>query len=101
MVFQGSILKPFKKLKQRLAKGSRKRKEESGREESREGREHNADATEAGQSSYLRPETEEATESGPGREEKDGDSKKVVQIDPPTSTPGSISHGDSGKPDSR
>ena len=100
MDFRGSISKPFKKLKQRLTKGSRKRKEKSGREDSREGGEHDTDASGTGQSSYLQPETEDVVESGPSREERDGDGKKVVQVNPPTSMP-SISHSDSGKPNSR
>ena len=99
MDLQDSVLRPFKKLKHRLTKGSRKRKEISGREDNREAREHDTEGSETGQSSYLRPETKDVAESGPSREEKDGDSKKVVQVDPPTSTP-SISHNDSGKPNS-
>ena len=99
MDLRESISKPFKKLRHRLAKGSRKRKEESGREDSREGREHDTEASEAGQSSYLHPEAEDEAESGPGREGKDGNSEKVIQADPSISMP-SISHSDSGKPNS-
>ena len=96
MDLRDSLSRPFKKLKHRFVKGGRKRKEGTGREDSREGREHVTGGTEAGQSSYLHPETEDIAESGPSREEKDGDGKKVVQVDPPTSTP-SISHSDSEK----
>jgi hypothetical protein len=99
MDFQDSISKPFKKLKHRLAKGSRKRKEGSGREDSREGREHDTEGIEAGQSSHLHPETEDVVGSGASREEKDGDGKKVVQVNPPTSMP-PVPHSDSGKSNS-
>lgn len=92
---RGSILKPFKKLKHRLAKGSRKRKGESGGEDGRDGREHDTGGSETGQSSYLHPETEDVAEGGPSREEGEGNSKEVAQVDPPASMP-SIPHNDNG-----
>jgi len=99
MDLRDSISRPFKNLKHRLAKGSRKRKEGSGREDGREWREHDTEGGEAGQSSYPNPETGDVAEGGHGREENGDDSKRVVQVDPPASTP-SILHGESGKPNS-
>lgn len=97
MDLRDSISRPFKKLKHRLTKGNRKRKDGSKSDDNRGGGGDGAEGSEAGQSSYLHPETEDVAESRPSQEEKDGDSKKVVQVDPPASTP-SISHRDSGKP---
>ena len=57
----------------------------SEREDPGEKAEHNAEGTEVGQSSYLQPVTEDMAERGPSRKEKNGDSKNVVQVDPPTS----------------
>ena len=96
MDLRDSISKPFKKLKHRFKEHNRKRKDGSGSESNREGREHDAEESEAGQSSHLRQEIEDAAESRPSREEKGGKGKEVVQADPPTSTP-SISHSDSGR----
>ena len=89
MDFRDSISKPFKKLKRRLAKGSRKR--EDGPE-----REHDTEASEAGQTSHPHPETEDVVESACSQKGNDGEGENVVQADPPTSTP-SI---DNGKPNS-
>jgi hypothetical protein len=80
MDFRDSILKPFKKLKRRFAKGSRKRGEGPGRE-------HDTEGSEPGQSSHQHPETEDVVESGPSQAENDGEGENVVQVDPPTSTP--------------
>ena len=99
MDLRNSISKPFKKLKNRLAKGSRKRKEGSKGDNSQKGRETDVEESEVYQSSHLHPGTEDVAKSGPSREENDGEGKKGVQVNPPTSTP-SISHGDSGKPNS-
>ena len=97
MDLRDSISRPFKKLKHRLTKGNRKRKDETGSDSNRGGEGDGAEESEAGQSSYLHPETEDVAETRPSQEEKDGDSKKVAQVDPPTSMP-SISHRDSGEP---
>ena len=99
MDLRDSISKPFKKLKHRLRKGSRKQKEETGSDNNRGGRGHDTRGSEIGQSPHLHPQTEDVAESGPSREDQDGDSGEVVQVDPPTSTP-SISYRDSGKPNS-
>jgi len=98
MDLRDSISRPFKNLKHRLAKGSRKRKEGSGREDGREWGEHDTEGGAAGQSSRPDPETGDVAEGGHGRKENDDDSKRV-KVDPPTSTP-SILHGESGKSNS-
>ena len=87
MDLRDSISKPFKSLKRRLAKGSRKRGEEPRRELDTEG-------SESIQSSRLHLETEDVAESGPSQMENDGEGENVVQVDPSTSE--SV---DSGKPD--
>ena len=86
---QNVFLKPFKKLKHRLTRGSRKRDGGSGSENNREGRETDVEGSEASRrNSNLHPEVEDAVESGPSREgNDDGDGKEVEQADPPTSTP--------------
>jgi len=104
MGIRDSVSKPFKKLKNRLAEGIRRRKEGSRSDSHREGgetvaEETDAEESEAGQSSHLHPEIGVVAESGPSREENDGEGKEVVQVNPPTPTP-SISHSDSGKPNS-
>ena len=80
MSLRDSISKPFKSLKRRLAKGSRKRGEGTEREDDTEG-------SGTGQSSRLHLETEGVVESGPSQKENEGEGKNVVQVDPPTSTP--------------
>jgi len=82
------FLKPFKKLKHRFKRGSRKRDGGSGSENIREERETDVEGSEASRrNSNLHPEVEGAVESGPSREGNDGDGRKVEQVDPPTSTP--------------
>ena len=99
MDLRNSISKPFKKLKRRIAEGSRKRKEGSGGDVNKKERKTNVEGTEAGQSSHLHPKAEAVAKSGPGRDDDDGEGEQVVQVNPPASTP-SISHTDSGKPSS-
>ena len=98
MGIRDSVSKPFKKLKNRFVEGIRKRRDGS-RSDSNRGGGTDAEESEADQSSHLYPETEEVANSGPSRAENDGEGKKVVEVNPPTSTP-SISHIDGGKPDS-
>ena len=92
-----TLLKPFKKLRHRLAEGSRKRGGGSGSESDRDRREANIEGTEASQrSSRLHLEVE-AVESGPNQE---GDSnevkgKKVDQVDLPISPPPILPDGES------
>jgi len=93
MGIRDSVSKPFKKLKNRLAEGIRRRKGGSRSDSHREGAEIDVEESEAGQSSHLHPETEGVAKSGPSREENDGEGENV---NPPTSTP-SISHIDKGK----
>jgi len=93
MDLRDSVSKPFKKLKNRLTKGSRKRKEGSKGDKNREGRGTNVEGSEAGQSSHLHPEAESAVNSGPSREENDSRGGNIVQVNPPASVP-SISHSD-------
>ena len=99
MDLRDSVSKPFKKMKHRLAESIRKRKEGSRSDSHREGGETDVEESEVGQSSHLHPEAEDVAKSGPSREENDGGGENVVQVNPPTSTP-SISHSDSGKPNS-
>jgi len=93
MGIRDSVSKPFKKLKNRLAEDIRKRKEGSRSDSHREGGETDAEESEVCQSSHLHPDIEGVAESGPSREEDDGEGENV---NPPTSTP-SISHTDNGK----
>jgi len=86
---RNTFLKPLKKLKHRLVKGSRKRDGRSRSESNREGRETDVEGSEAsGRNSHLHPEVDEgAVGSGPSREGNDGDGRRADQADPPTSTP--------------
>ena len=98
MGIRDSVSKPFKKLKHRLAECIR-RKEGSRSDGHREGGDIDAEESETGQSFRLDPQTEDVANSGPSRAENDGEGKKAVEVNLPTSSP-SISHIDSGKPDS-
>ena len=97
MGIRDSVSKPFKKLRNRFVEGIRKRRDGS-RSDSNRGGGTDAEESETDQSFRLQPETEGVANRGPNREGND-QGKKVVEVDPPTSTP-SISHIDSGKPDS-
>jgi hypothetical protein len=78
------FLKGFKKLKRKLAGGSRKR-------DGRDGGEADIEGSEASRrNSQLHPEVE-GVESGPNRERNDVDGGGVGQVGPPTST-SSIPH---------
>ena len=90
-----SVSKRFKRLKHRF-KERRHKREGGSRSDSRGRGEDDNEASETGQSSHLPPEAKDMAESRPGREKEDGDDRKVVQVDPPTSAP-SISPGDGGK----
>ena len=94
-----SVSKPLKKLKHQLTESIRKRKEGSRNDSRREGGETDVGESEAGQSSRLNPQTEDMAKSGAGRKENDEEGNKVVQVNPPASTP-SISYIDGGKPNS-
>jgi len=96
------FLRPFKKLKDKLQGGSRKRDGRSGSEDSRKGNEGDVGRGEASQgNSFSHPEVrvEGAAESGSNRGESNIDGKKatLINANPPTSVP-SISH--IGEPDS-
>ena len=80
MDFRDSVSKPFKKLKGRFAKDSRRRGGVSGKD-------HDAEGSGTDQSSRLHLETENVMERGPSQKENDGKGKNVVQADPPTSAP--------------
>ena len=82
MDIRDSISKPFKKLKRRFVKGSRKRVEGPQRE-------HDTEGSETGQSSRPHLETEDVVESGPNQMENNGEGENA---DPPTSVP-SIDNG--------
>jgi len=82
------FLKPFKKLKHRLTRGSRKRDGGSGSGNNQEGGETDVEGSEASRrNSNLHPEVGDAIERGPSRGDNDGDGRKVEQADPPAITP--------------
>ena len=84
--------KGLKKLKHKLAEGSRKLDPRPERENDREKREADVERGGASQrNSHLHSEVEDVVESRPSREENDVDGKEVGQIDPPASAP-SILH---------
>jgi hypothetical protein len=98
MDLRRSFLKPFKKLKHKLAKGNRKRDDRSGSETDQEGRGTDIEGSEASQrNSRLHLGVEDMVESGPSREGGGVDGEEVSQVGPPTSTP-PIPH--SGEPSS-
>ena len=66
------ISNPFKKLKRRFAKGSRKQGEGPGRE-------HDTGGSETGQSSRLHPEAEGVAKSGPGQKERSEEHTSELQ----------------------
>jgi len=81
-----NFLKPFKKMKHRLARGSRKRDGRSGSEHNRETDVEGSEAS--GRNSNLHSEVDEgAVESGPSLEGNDGGGRRVDQADLPTSMP--------------
>ena len=96
MDFRKTFSKPFKKLKDKLPGGSRKRDGRSESEDSRKGRDVDVEGGKVSQrNSYLHSEVsvEGAVESRPGQEVANVDAKKAAPVDavPPTSAP-SISH---------
>jgi len=97
MDVRDSVSKPFKKMKNRLAKVIHKRKEGSRGDSRQEGGGTDVEESEVSQSSHLHSETEGAVKSGPSREENDGGGGKAVEVNPPTSAP-SVSHSDGGEP---
>ena len=87
--------KGLKKLKHKLAEGSRKLDPRPERENDREKREANVERGGASQrNSHLHSEVEDVVESGPNREENDVDGKEVGQIDPPASAPSILHSGE-------
>ena len=92
MDFRKPFSKPFKKLKDKLLRGNRKRDGRSGGEDGRMGRGSSIEASEASQQhSHLHSgaDAEGAVESGPSRAGINADGKKpvLVNVNPPTSTP--------------
>ena len=86
--------KGFKKLKRKLAGGSRKQDGRSGSENVQDGREADVEGGEASQrNSRLHLEVEAVVESGLSREGNDVDGEEVGRVDPPVST-------NSGEPNS-
>jgi hypothetical protein len=85
MDFRKSFLKPFKKVKQRLAEGGHKQGR-SGSENDQKGREADVERRRVSQQSSHRHSEGGDLESRPSREGKDVDGKEVGRIDPPTST---------------
>jgi len=103
MDFRKSFSKPFKRLKDKLPGGSRKRDGRSESEDSRKGSAVDVEGGKASQSdSYLHPEVsiEGAVEGGPNRQGSSVGGRKaalqVVDVNPSSSAP-SISH--IGEPD--
>ena len=99
-----TLLKPFKKLRHRLAEGSRKRGGGSGSESDRDRREANTEGTEASQSSRLHSEVEVAESQAPAQPldgpNREGDSndvkgKKVDRVDSAISPPPILPDGGS------
>ena len=85
-------MKPFKKLKDKLSGGNRKRGGRSESEETRKRSEVEVKGDEANQrNSFLHSEVgvEGVVESGPSREESNVDGKKAARddVDPPTPAP--------------
>jgi hypothetical protein len=93
---QNPFSKGFKKLRHKLAGGSRERDGKHGSKNDRGGSEVDAEGSEASQRNSLHSEVEEVVD-GPSRGENDVDGKEVCQVDPPISTP-LIPH--SGEPNS-
>jgi len=95
MDFRKSFSKPFKKLKDKLLRGSHKRDGRSGGEDSRRGSEVDVKEGEAShRNTFLHSEVsiKGAAKSGPSREESDVNGKKaaLINADPPTSAPSII-----------
>ena len=95
-----TLLKPFKKLRHRLAEGSRKRDGGSGSESDRDRRETNTEGTEASQrSSRLHSEGQALAQplDGPNREGDSNDvkGKKVDRVDSAISPPPILPDGGS------
>lgn len=94
MGLRKSFLKLFKKAKQKLTGGRRKRDGRSAGENDQEGGEAEVEGSEASQGgSRLHSEAEDVVEIGPSREGNDVSGEEVGQADPPKSTP-STSHGE-------
>lgn len=89
MDLRKSFAKPFKTLKARLPRGSRKRDGRSGNEIDREDRAGDAEGSKARQQSpYLHPGIEDTTEGESHQEGSDIDGKRASLVDdPPTATP--------------
>ena len=102
MDFRKSFSKPFKKLKDKLPGGSRKRDGRSGSEDGRNRREADVEGSEARQrNSHLHSEVDVggAVNSGPSREESNVDGKKPALVDAnPLAATSSIPH--IGEPES-
>jgi hypothetical protein len=97
MDFRKYLSKLFKKAKQKLTRGHRKRDEGSGSENDREGRkaEVEGEGRKAIQrSSRLYSEAKGAVESEPSREGNDVDGKEVRRHNPPTPTPSILRSGE-------
>ena len=90
MDFRKSLSSPFKKLKHRLGKGSRKRDGKSEHKNDQEGGETDVEGSEASQrNSYMDSELGAVAKGGPNQERSSGgvEGKKVDRVDPPTSSP--------------
>ena len=84
MDLRKSFLKPFKKLKDKLPGGHRKRDGRSGSGNNREGEEVDIEGSEASRTnSFLHSEVDvgSAVESGPSREGNNASRKEVVSVD--------------------
>lgn len=94
-----SFSRRFKKVKNRLTGGNRKRSERSGSKDGREQRSPRGSDVEGSEASrrnsHQRSEVEDAAKSGSNRKGDDVDGKKVGRVDPPTSTSSTQRGGES------
>lgn len=99
MDFHKSISRPFKRLRNRLTGGNRKRSERSGGRNDREQRSPRGSDVEGSEASrrnsHQLSEVEDAAQSGSSRKGDDVDGKKVGRVDPPTSTSSTQRGGES------
>ena len=102
MDFRKSFSKPFKRLKDKLPGGSRKRDGRFGSEDGRSRREADVEGSEASQrNSHLHSEVDVggAVDSGPSRDESNGSGGKPALVDTdPLAATSSIPH--IGEPES-
>ena len=96
MDLRKSLSKPFKKVKQKLARRSHKQDSGSGSKNDRDRREADIEGTETSQRSSRLHSEVEAAESGPNREDSnDVKGKEVDRVDSPIPQPPILPDGGS------